>query len=381
MITRSGVAVAAVMVVFGIAGFVLGYPAFVLVAAAAAGALLLAGAWLLVPPDVTITREVRPRQVSEGQEARAYITVTNTSRRRSPPIVARDRVGAKAVSVALPSLAPGGRAERGYRIPTSRRGVFEIGPVGIGHADPLRLVGVWQHRRERALLRVRPAVHRVAPLPTGGSPDLDGPTSAAAPQGGVAFHSLRDYVRGDDLRLVHWPSTARTGTMMVRHNVVPNEPTMMVVLDTSAAPYSGELFEDAVRVAASLVVSGRAHGYPVDLVTTRGDRVAAGRGARSADAALDLLAEVAPNEDDSGLAALPGLAPADAGTVLGVVTGQPPAGLLAAVSAVRRRFAMVSVVRVGARPGRSAAPVAGALVVDVGGSGEFAAVWARRAAR
>jgi uncharacterized protein (DUF58 family) len=369
------------MVVFVVAGEVLGYPELLLVGAVAGCALLLAGAWLMVSPDVTISREVRPQGVTQGQDAFSVITVTNASSRRCPPIVLRERMGSRTVPVAVASLAPGRQAERGLRIPTSRRGLYEIGPASIGHSDPLRLVNIWQQRREKVVLRIRPLVHPVAPLPTGGAPDMDGATSDSAPRGGVAFHSLREYIRGDDLRLVHWPSTAKTGRMMVRHNVVPNEPTMMVVLDTSAAPYADDFFEDAVRVAASLALSGRTHGFPVDLVTTGGHRVPAGRGAESADHALDLLAEVEPRGDDPGLLALPGLAPRESGTVLGVVTGQAAPEALGAVSAVRQRFAMVSVVQVGERFGRPAPEVRGALVVNVRTSDEFAAIWAARAQR
>ncbi|MBL7491367.1 DUF58 domain-containing protein [Frankia sp. AgB1.9] len=381
MITRSGIAVAVVGVAFVAAGLALHYPELIVIAAAAFCALLVAGGWLLFSPDVTIAREVRPARVVQGEPAFGYVTVTNVSRRRCPPILADERVAGASLSVAIPSLAPGGQAERGYPIPTGRRGIFEVGPLTVGHSDPLRLVYVGQTRPERSVLRVRPRVHVVPPLPTGGSPDLDGPTSNVAPQGGIAFHSLREYARGDDLRLVHWPSTAKTGTLMVRHNVVPNEPTMMVLLDTSAAPYTEDFFEDAVRVAASLAVSGRTHGFPVELVTSSGQRVAAGRGAESVDAALDLLAGVAPSPEDPGLAALPGLAPRQPGSVLGVVTGQPAAEKLAAVSTVRQRFSMVSVVQVGEIYGRPGRPVGGAMVVNVRTSDEFAAVWAARAHR
>jgi len=378
MITRSGVTVAVVAVVFGVAGFALRYPELVVISAAAACALLVAGAWLLVSPNVTISRDVRPARVVEGEPAFGYLVVTNVSKRRCPPTLAEERVAGATVGIALPSLGAGARAERGYAIPTGRRGVFEIGPLTVGHSDPLRLVHVGQTRPERSVLRVRPRIHAVGPMPTGGSHDLDGPTSDAAPQGGVAFHSLREYVRGDDLRLVHWRSTARTGTLMVRHNVVPNEPTMVVVLDTSAAPYTDDFFEDAVRVAASLAVAGRTHGFPVQLWTTGGERVTAGRGAASADEALDLLAGVRPSADDAGLAALTGLSSSAAGVALGVVTGQPPPEQLGVVTTVRPRYSMVSVVQVGERFGRPAAPLTGAMVINVRTSDEFAAVWAAR---
>ncbi|ONH61061.1 hypothetical protein CcI49_08035 [Frankia sp. CcI49] len=373
MITGTGIAVAFVAAFLGIAGVALGYPELVVVAAAAALSLLVAGAWLLVTPNVTISREIHPARVVEGEPAFAQLTVTNIANRRCPPAQAQERVAGRSVGVALPALAAGGSARRTYPIPTPRRGVFEIGPLIIAHSDPLRLVHVGRALPQRSVLRVRPRVHAIPPLPTGGSPDLEGPTSDAAPRGGVAFHSLREYVRGDDPRLIHWPSTAKLRKKMVRHNVIPNDPTMLVVLDTSAAPYTGDAFEDAVRIVASLVVSGHTHGFPVVLRTTGGEQVAAGHGRESLDAALDLLAAVSPREGDPGLAALAGMVPGEPGVALGAVTGQPAAGQLAAVTKVRPRFAMVSLVLVGEPRGRPT--VSGALVVHARTSEAFAAEW------
>ncbi|MBX6391689.1 MAG: DUF58 domain-containing protein [Frankia sp.] len=381
MITRTGLAVAAVAVTVGTAGFLLHYPEFVVVAAAAALALLVAGGWLFTAPDVTVIREVRPARVQVGEQAHGVLAVTNVSRRRCPPLQAVERVAGTSVGVTLPSLAGGARAERSYPIPTSRRGLFEIGPLVIRHSDPLRLVGVSRELPGRATLRVRPRVHPVAPLPTGGSLDLDGPAAREAQLGGVAFHSVREYHRGDDRRLIHWRSTARTERLMVRHNVAPDEMTMVVVLDTSAAPYTDDFFEDAVRVAASLVVSGRGRGFPAELWTTSGRRAVVSGDSASVDAALDLLAEVTPQPGDPGLAALTRMVPTAPAAVLGVVTGQPDPAALTAVSLVRPRYAMASVIQVGELFGRPAPAVSGALVVNVRTSEEFAAVWASRAHR
>ncbi len=368
-------------VVLTVAGIAARYPELLAVGIAAGLTVLLAALWMLAVPDVEIVREIRPLRVVEGEPALAVLTVTNGGRRRCPPLTARESVAGRELVLAVPSVGPGARYEATYPLPTARRGVFDVGPLTVGHADPLRLMQVGRAFRSRSVLRVQPRVFPVLPLPVGGSPDLDGPTSSTAPQGGVAFHSLREYARGDDPRLIHWRSTARTGTLMVRHNVVPNEPRMLIILDTSAEPYRRDYFEDAVRIAGSLAVSGRAHGFPVELRTTAGDRTVVDDFRYPPAALLDLLCQVKPDPADPGLSVLPHVVPAEAGVALGVITGQASHTQLAAVSAVRSRFAMASLVMVGEEHGRPAPAVRGALVVNVRASADFEAVWDRQVRR
>jgi uncharacterized protein (DUF58 family) len=117
----------------------------------------------------------------------------------------------------------------------------------------------------------------------------------------VAFHSLREYAVGDDLRLVHWKSTARTGRLLVRHEVVPDQSGYVVLLDT--AP-SGD-FEAAVRIAASLCAAAARAGHAIRLRTTGHDADAAiggaGRAGVDATAVLDALAAVVPHRGDTAI--------------------------------------------------------------------------------
>jgi uncharacterized protein (DUF58 family) len=375
MLTTTGRGLATITVLLLAAGWYLGYAELLVLGAAGLLALVLAALWMFARPDVTVQREIRPVRVIQAQECHGVLTVTNHAGRRSPPITAVEQVGSRAVVVPVPSLPAHGNAVLGYRLPTDRRGVFAVGPLTVGHSDPLRLMRLARAFPSQAVLTVHPRWHPVGALPTGRAQDLDGPTTDTAPHGGVAFHSLREYVAGDDRRLIHWRSSARTGTLMVRHLVVPNEPRMLVVLDTSARPYADGVFEEAVRVAASLAVAAVSQGFPLQLRTTGGTVVSVEAGAPDLRPPLDLLAAVRLDPDDPGLAALAGIVPEDGGVSLGVVTGQHDDGAVRVISAVRSRYAMASLIQVGERFGRPAPGLRGVFSLNVATSEDFARGW------
>lgn len=373
VLTRTGVVVGISTVVLLVAGIQADYPEVVMIGLAGVVALVVAGVWMLLRPQITAVREIRPQRVSEGNPARAVLTVTNTGTRRSPPLVAIETIAEQRVTVPLPSLAAGVSHETTYPLPTGRRGRHAIPALSVGHSDPLRLLQIGSPCSGGSVLYVHPRIHDVAPVSLGGPRDLEGPTSSRSPQGGIAFHSLRDYHPGDDWRLIDWKSTARTGSLVVRHNVIPDEPRHLVVLDTSAGPYAGTAFEDAVRVAASLCSAASQSGFPIDLRVTDDETPPSDD---SELAALDLLSGVESTTTDPGLSTLAELLTdvltGSDGTVLVVVTGQAAGEHIDVLSSMGQRFLTVSLVQITTRP---STPPPGVIAVDAPTSERFAALW------
>jgi uncharacterized protein (DUF58 family) len=378
-LTGAGRVVTVVTLLLIASGWVANYPELVALGLAGAFTLAAAAVWMLRRPDLVIERSIRPTRVEQYTPAYGALELTNVGRRRSPPVLAVEHAGSQAITVPLPSLGRGATYTTGYALDTSRRGIHAVGPLTVGHSDPLRLLYAGRDYASTSRLWVHPRVHAIAPVPMGRSRDMEGPTSSSAPQGGIAFHSLREYEPGDDLRLIHWPSTARSGTLMVRHNVVPNLSRVTVILDTSSAPYADDAFEDAVRVAASLCVTTLEHGFPLELRSTSGTELALPERPGAGEAAvLDMLTAAEASDDDDGLAALTTMVVLDRETSLVVVTGQPSPEQLSAVSRVRDRYSAIRVVTIGdpEQTPRSDVPA-----INARTSEDFAATWNRMVQR
>jgi uncharacterized protein (DUF58 family) len=372
VLTRSGAAVSTAAVLLLAGGLLADYPELALLGWGCVAALLVAAAWVLWgPPVLPVTRTVRPERVGLGEPAHGVIRVVNDTRRASPPLVAVESVNGTPVTLHLPRLAPGEHAEEPYLIPTGRRGVYTLGPLTVGQSDPLRLVKSGTEDRSCKTLHVHPLLHPISALPTGLSQDMDGADTSSALQGGVAFHGVRDYVAGDSWRLIHWPTSARTGTLVVRHNVVPNESHVVVVLDTSSSPYTEQTFEDAVSAAASVCAAASRAGFRLDLRTTADFATSRSGGLPRL---LDRLAEVGRGTDE-GLPRLARLRPPGQSALLVVVSGQLGADALGAVATVSSRFLLTALVRFVENPATQAAPVRGVHCVSAQDGAGFVAAW------
>ncbi len=277
-------------------------------------------AYVLRSPRLSLERAVEPPRVEKGRPAIAVISATNLSRRALPPVPIEQRLGERVFRAELPRLRKGEQDIRTYRLPTSRRGTYEVGPVEIPRADPFGLCRRARALGETQVISVHPRLLPLSTLPSGVSRNLEGPSSEVSPQGSVTFHHLREYVIGDDLRKVHWPSTARLGKLVVRHYVDTAQPYAVVLVDLRPEVYSWESFEEAMDVTASIVTSLSAGEAPVQLRTTTGERLG-GAGHTDPTTLVDYLTDLAPSPAGSLSAQLLALRRERGGNALIVVTG------------------------------------------------------------
>ncbi|HEX6873198.1 MAG TPA: DUF58 domain-containing protein, partial [Micromonosporaceae bacterium] len=201
------------------AGFWFGYPELAMLGGAALVAVLAALGFVAWRPRLEVGRAVDPDRVMRGESSQVRLKVTNASRLFGASLLARDRVRpGGTVPVPLLRLRRGRPAQIDYPVPTSRRGVIEVGPLEVTRFDPLGLVGVVRRYGGAATAWVRPRVHQITAVPVGLSRSMDGRVDRV-PRGSITFAALREYVVGDDLRHVHWRTSARVGELMVREHV------------------------------------------------------------------------------------------------------------------------------------------------------------------
>ena len=242
--------------------------------------------------DVRVRRIVRPSTVSVGEQARVDIRVSNVDRRRTPHLLLWEPVGdSGGAPMQLAGLAPGESASAAYRVPTQRRGVLVAGPLRASRRDVLGLAArSYVIAGSEDVLIVPQHVH--LPFPEAGSAGRLGQhlRMKAWGQTGGEFHSLREYVPGDDLRRINWKASARSEDLVVRETALEGVRRCTVVLDTSASQYDPESFERAVSAAASVTMSAGATGIATRLVAPGIDL----RGPEVAGNALRWLATVEP---------------------------------------------------------------------------------------
>jgi uncharacterized protein (DUF58 family) len=371
VLTRLGWGIAVLSVLLYAAGAWLGYVEPVVLATGGLVAVLTAVLWTLPRPRLDVRREIMPDRVARGEAAGGVLHVTNTGRLRRAGMRAHDACGADAIDVDLPGLRPDRPETVTYALPTDRRGEIPVGPLRLVRADPFGLARRVREYGDVQKLLVRPRTVGLPLMPSGRNHHLEGPTTDTAPAGTVTFHALREYVVGDDLRYIHWRSSARTGTLMVRQLVDASLPQTTIVIDTNENSYlDPDDFELAVDAAASVAAGASAASFPVRVLTGDGPLVETRGGPHDIELILDRLAVLQAH--DVPHEALDVARRVRAGGSLVVLTGSR--GDISRAGTLRRRFDRVVCVRI--RPEAPGPGLPGIALIEMANLDELRAAWA-----
>lgn len=352
--TKTGLAALLAGVVALSLGLWLGWTSFDLLGLGLLAVVAVGLGAILRPSQLAIERQIQPPRVPKGSMAIAFLSFANRGRMTVATTVANQPFGTTPVRTVIPRLRRGERGTRTYRLPTTRRGIFDVGPIEVTRRDPFDLFRVSRRHGQSERIWVYPRVLAFHALPAGQTRHLEGPSSDTSPQGNITFHRLREYVGGDDLRLVHWRSSARTGRLVVKHNVDTSQPYSVVLLDQRPSSYTDEAFESAIDVAASVLVAASANKAPVELRATDGSTVGGPR-LREVTPLIDHLTGISADPAGSLQAQLLALRRARGGTSLVVITGVLDPADLPFVASLRRRFERLVVVSID--PERAATPM------------------------
>ncbi len=287
------------------------YPGLAGLGVAFLGLLVTSVLAVSVRAPVEARRSVTPREVARTGTCTGTLEVARAGGVLPVELAASEQVGDLTVSVAVPPLAADATTTVTYAIPTERRGILRVGPLRLDRRGTAGLAFRSSEVGDPVPVRVRPRTLPVGGMPRGVARGHVG-ADERAEHGGTDLVGLHEYVPGDDLRRLHWATSARTGTLMVRDDADPSRPHVVVVLDDRADRYDdpGTDFEEAADVAASLAAAAATIGHPVHLLTVSGavdlvtDGTTDGSVDRSAPTLIDALVEVTPRDGASPLATI-----------------------------------------------------------------------------
>ena len=273
-------------------------------------ALLRVGALLVLLPLATaffvgrsrfrlgLVRSLSPAQVTAGQQTNVQLDLSNDGRMPTGLLLLEDQVPyvlGNRPRFVVDRMGPSWKRSVTYPLRSDVRGKFPIGPMRVRLSDPFGLIVLDRTFQSTSTLVVTPRVVELPPVALSGAWTGAGDNRPRAFASGSAEDvTVREYRRGDDLRRVHWRSSAHAGELMVRREEQPWQSRATLYLDNRTFAHRGlgaaSSMEHAVSLAASVAVHLVQRGFMVRLVTAGAEGRHVGRqdswhehGARTAE--------------------------------------------------------------------------------------------------
>ncbi len=382
-LTRAGWGLIGTAVACGAVGRLFGTVELYFLAATALGCLVLAAAFVgFTRLELTVRRTAAPTRLRVGSPARIDLTLTNLARLPTPALRLEDQLGEeRSAIVHVAPIRHDATCTVAYQLPTRSRGRLRVGPLKLVVGDPLGLVT----SRIEATGAVDLVVH--APLDdlgafharSGNDPSTEQQTARALAAGGDEFYALRPYVVGDELRRVHWPTSARLGELVVKQEERARTGRVTVLFDVRREAYTEAGFERAVSATLSVLTAGWRGDDALRYATTATSTFTDLRSRAELDAVDEQLALITPTGSASIVRTLDQLSRISRGGTLVVVTGVPSEQLDTAIEQAARRFSSVTLVFCEPHEGSTSRRLApgGATAVTVDGHRALPEVWRR----
>lgn len=154
---------------------------------------------------------------------------------------------------------------------STRRGIIPIGPIALERSDSFRLISKNSNQQDTSYVFITPEFIEIPDWNNPVSSSGDGEAAKGFSNQELSYDQLREYVSGDDSRTIHWPSSAKTGQLIVREFEETKLSNMLILLDTDSSSYRDtEDFELAVRVTTSIALREITSSRRVHILTANG---------------------------------------------------------------------------------------------------------------
>jgi uncharacterized protein (DUF58 family) len=229
---------------------------------------------------LSLVRTISSSLIEVGQSAVVQLDLTNVGSATGLLLVEEQvpwALGQRPRFV-VDSMQTGWHRSVDYPVRAEVRGIYEVGPLQIRVADPFGMLALTRTFVRTTTLVVIPTAEPLPPIPllgawTGSGDNRPRPFSS----GSAADVTVREYQLGDDLRRVHWRSTARTGELMVRREEQPWQSRCTLFIDNRLGAHRGtgpdSSLERAITATASIAVHLSRLGFQVRLISADGEEL------------------------------------------------------------------------------------------------------------
>ncbi|WEV47110.1 DUF58 domain-containing protein [Bifidobacterium sp. ESL0690] len=238
---------------------------------------------------------VSDNRITVGDSVKVDINISNPGKSPTVSVLGDLPMGEMHQRFRIPALAPGKAKGEQVEFRATSRAILPVGPLKISKGDPFGIVRHEQSLSQSVQVYIHPKTVFLNTLDSGIFRDLEGSPSGQVVDDDLDFYGLREYRPGDDMRNVHWLSSAKTGTMMVRQYEATKRTDTSITLGVNPTDYSSEdEFELAVSVASSIGTECLLEDRPLAVQAAADSLIA-----RGAMPFLDWMSGVKPDIDEN----------------------------------------------------------------------------------